>query len=91
MLVFQVKTHPFILFYSGLIVDATILGVLLLNQVINVKKTVAGTGSSSFSGMRQELMRLPSPYRTDNASSYVAKDNDDFISSEPDRQMLLIR
>lgn len=83
MLVFQVKTHPFILFYSGLIVDA--------NQVINVKKTVAGTGSSSFSGMRQELMRLPSPYRTDNASSYVAKDNDDFISSEPDRQMLLIR
>ncbi|PWA90210.1 syntaxin-6 [Artemisia annua] len=60
-------------------------------QVTNVKKIVTGTGSSSFNGMRQELMRLPSPYRTDNASSYVAKDNDDFISSESDRQMLLIR
>lgn len=77
--------------FSGLIVDATILGVLLLNQVSNVKKTVTGTGSSSFSGMRQELMKLPSPHHTGMASSYVAKDNDDFISSESDRQMLLIR
>ncbi|KVI07104.1 Syntaxin 6, N-terminal [Cynara cardunculus var. scolymus] len=60
-------------------------------QVGNIKKPVTGTGSSSLSGMRQELMRLPSTHQQDKANHYVAKDNDDFISSESDRQMLLIR
>lgn len=60
-------------------------------QVGNIKKPVTGTGSSTLSGMRQELMRLPSTHQQDKANHYVAKDNDDFISSESDRQMLLIR
>ena len=36
-------------------------------------------------------MRLPNTRQQDNANHYIAKDNDDFISSESDRQMLLIR
>ncbi|CAH1445500.1 unnamed protein product [Lactuca virosa] len=65
-------------------------------QVVNVKKSVMGTdlngrSSSTFSGMRQELMSLPSPRQQDRASHYIAKDHDDFISSESDRQLLLVR
>ncbi|XP_023769429.1 syntaxin-61 isoform X2 [Lactuca sativa] len=65
-------------------------------QVVSVKKSVMGTdlngsSSSTFSGMRQELMSLPSPRQQDRASHYIAKDHDDFISSESDRQMLLVR
>ncbi|KAI3762506.1 hypothetical protein L1987_52936 [Smallanthus sonchifolius] len=59
-------------------------------QVGNVKKSVIGTGYSTSSGMREELMRLPNTRHQDRASHYV-EDDDDFITSESDRQMLLIR
>ncbi|KAL3630232.1 Syntaxin-61 [Castilleja foliolosa] len=67
------------------------------DQVRNVKKSVVmgqelnGTRTSNFNGMRRELMRLPNPHQTDNPNQYRAQDNDDFISSESDRQLLLIR
>ncbi|KAJ0458317.1 putative target SNARE coiled-coil domain, syntaxin/epimorphin, syntaxin 6 [Helianthus annuus] len=59
-------------------------------QVGNVKKSVTGSGYSTSRGMREELMRLPNTRHQDQASHYV-EDNDDFITSESDRQMLLIR
>ncbi|CAI9270828.1 unnamed protein product [Lactuca saligna] len=65
-------------------------------QVGNIKKAVTVTVSSSnFGGMRQELMRMPkSDQQQDKdrtrTGSYAVVDNDDFISSESDIQMLLI-
>ncbi|KAL6519978.1 Syntaxin-61 [Orobanche hederae] len=66
-------------------------------QVKNVNKSVItgrelnGTSTSNFNGMHRELMRLPNPHQSDQSSQYHAQDNDDFISSESDRQLLLIR
>ncbi|KAI3508364.1 hypothetical protein L1887_23370 [Cichorium endivia] len=65
-------------------------------RTARTQKSVTGTdvnrrSSSTFSGMRQELMSLQSSRQQDRASHYIAKDNDDFISSESDRQLLLIR
>ncbi|KAA8527236.1 hypothetical protein F0562_034667 [Nyssa sinensis] len=66
-------------------------------QVSNVKKAVAagkelnGTSTSNVNGMRQELMRLPNSHQTDRSYQYIAQDNDNFISSESDRQLLLIK
>ncbi|KAG8383881.1 hypothetical protein BUALT_Bualt04G0060300 [Buddleja alternifolia] len=66
-------------------------------QVKNVKKSVVtGTGlngasTSNYNGMRRELMRLPNPHQPDKPNQYAAQDNDDYISSESDRQLLLIR
>ncbi|XP_031284550.1 syntaxin-61 [Pistacia vera] len=65
-------------------------------QVGNMKKTVIagrdlnGFGSTSASGMRRELMRMPNNNQTDRSNQYAAQD-DDFIQSESDRQMLLIK
>ncbi|XP_006574424.1 syntaxin-61-like isoform X1 [Glycine max] len=62
-------------------------------QVNKAKRTVeAGKGSNnaSLSGMHRELMRLPSSHQT-TSNQYAAQDNDDFIESESDRQMLLIK
>lgn len=59
-------------------------------QVGNIKKAVTGKESINFGGMRQELMRMPKS--SQQQDRYVAIDNnDDFISSESDTQMLLIR
>ncbi|RDY08968.1 Syntaxin-61, partial [Mucuna pruriens] len=65
-------------------------------QVSTAKKAVEGgkgsniTNNVSLNGMHRELMRLPnSPQTTSN--QYAAQDNDDFIESESDRQMLLIK
>lgn len=66
-------------------------------QVGNVKKAViagkelSSTSTSDLSGMRRELMRLPNSHQQDKSNHYMAKDNDDFISSESDRQLLLIK
>lgn len=65
-------------------------------QVKNVKKSVVSgrdsnsTSISDFSGMRRELMRLPNP-QEDTSNRYAARQHDDFISSESDTQLLLIR
>lgn len=69
------------------------------NQVDTVRKSVeagkekGSSVGSSFSGMRNELMRLPDDHASQAGRSnhYVAQDNDDFISSESDRQLLLIK
>jgi len=61
--------------------------------VSTAKKAVqAGKGlnNASLNGMHKELMRLPSSHQT-TSNQYAAQDNDDFIESESDRQMLLIK
>ncbi|XP_026443486.1 syntaxin-61-like [Papaver somniferum] len=61
-------------------------------QVGVMKKAVEAGKARSANGMRQELMRVPNdPYQAGKSSSYAPQDNDDFISSESDRQMLLIK
>ncbi|KAF3453461.1 hypothetical protein FNV43_RR03901 [Rhamnella rubrinervis] len=66
-------------------------------QVSAVKKAVEtcnesnGTGSNTVNGMRRELMRLPNPHETDRSNQYDSRENDDFIASESDRQLLLIK
>ncbi|KAL5802431.1 hypothetical protein ACOSQ4_030736 [Xanthoceras sorbifolium] len=66
-------------------------------QVGNVKKAVLagkelnGAGTTSASGMRRELRRLPNSHEAETSNSYAAQDNDDFIQSESDKQLLLIR
>ncbi|KAE8673387.1 Syntaxin-61 [Hibiscus syriacus] len=62
-------------------------------QVGTVKKTVVArkeTGNTA-SAMHRELMRLPISHQADRSNLYSTEDNDDFIASELDRQMLLIR
>lgn len=68
-------------------------------QVSTVRKTIeAGKEqrtrfNTNANGMRQELMRLPDDrsYSAHRSNQYEAQDNDDFISSESDRQTLLIK
>ncbi|CAI9274134.1 unnamed protein product [Lactuca saligna] len=65
-------------------------------QVGNIKKAVTVSSNFGGSGMRQELMRMPKSHHQQDkvgtrTGSYAAVDNDDFISSESDTQMLLIR
>ncbi|XP_068667478.1 syntaxin-61-like [Aristolochia californica] len=62
-------------------------------EISTVRKAVAiGNDQSnpvgtSLSGMRQELIRLPN----NRSTRYATSDNDDFISSESDTQLLLIK
>ncbi|MED6209126.1 Syntaxin-61, variant 2 [Stylosanthes scabra] len=66
-------------------------------QVRSMKNTVeAGkalnlTNHASVNGMRRELMRLPNSHQVDTSNQYPANNNDDFIESESDRQMLLMK
>ncbi|XP_027938869.1 syntaxin-61-like isoform X2 [Vigna unguiculata] len=66
------------------------------SQVSTAKKAVeAGTRSNitnnaSLNGMRRELMRLTNSHQS-GSDPYSTQDNDDFIESESDRQMLLIK
>lgn len=63
------------------------------NQLSNVRRGLTSRKESSTNGKRQELMQLSND-RTrleDRPSPYNAHDNDDFISSESDRQLLLIK
>ncbi|KAL2316751.1 hypothetical protein Fmac_030627 [Flemingia macrophylla] len=62
-------------------------------QVSTTKKAAVAGGSknnASLNGMHRELMRLPNSHQT-TSDQYASKDNDDFIESESDRQMLLIK
>ncbi|KAK9287900.1 hypothetical protein L1049_016344 [Liquidambar formosana] len=64
-------------------------------QVGTMKKAVVAgkelSGSATnVNGMRRELMRMPNPHQTDRSNQFAAHD-DDFISSESDRQLLLIK
>ncbi|GAA0146902.1 SNARE protein [Lithospermum erythrorhizon] len=64
-------------------------------QIGNVKKAVMSEseiGSTSTSnGVRQELMRMPNSLQNDRYNQYRTQDNDEYISSESDRQLLLMR
>lgn len=58
----------------------------------------AGKGQSNsvninLNATRQELMRFPNDrsYNAGRSNQYGAQDNDEFISSESDRQMLLMK
>lgn len=70
---------------------------IAFNQVGSMKKAVVagkqsnGTSTSNLSGMRRELLRLPDSEQKERSNAYNARDNDDFISSESDRQLLLMR
>lgn len=64
-------------------------------QVSTTKKAAAAGGSNitnnaSLNGMHRELMRLPNSHQA-ASDQYAARDNDDFIESESDRQMLLMK
>ncbi|XP_060211245.1 syntaxin-61-like [Lycium barbarum] len=66
-------------------------------QVGSMKKAVVagkesnGTSTSNLNGMRRELLRLPDSDQNERSDAYSARDNDDFMSSELDRQLLLMR
>lgn len=66
-------------------------------QVGNVKKEVvarmemSGTTTSNASGMRGVLSRMPDSHDTDISNQYIAKENDDFVSSDSDTQFLLMK
>lgn len=62
-----------------------------MKKSVMTGKQSNGTSTSSVNGMRRELMRLPNSHQNDKLNQYAAQDNDDFISSESDRQLLLIR
>ncbi|KAJ6821009.1 syntaxin-61-like [Iris pallida] len=49
--------------------------------------------NSSYSGTRQELMKLPDDHsiQASRSNHYITEDDDDFVSSESDRQQLLIK
>ncbi|KAK2983617.1 hypothetical protein RJ640_023151, partial [Escallonia rubra] len=66
-------------------------------QVRNMKKAVVagkelnGKNTSTATGAHRELMRLQNSHQADRSNQYAAANNDDFISSESDRQLLLIK
>lgn len=53
--------------------------------------TQSNSAGTNLYGMRQELMKLPNDRSHQAKSQYSTEDNDEFISSESDRQLLLIR
>uniref|UniRef100_A0A2N9EYR0 t-SNARE coiled-coil homology domain-containing protein n=1 Tax=Fagus sylvatica TaxID=28930 RepID=A0A2N9EYR0_FAGSY len=64
--------------------------VSAVKKAVDAGKELNGTGITSVNGMRRELMRVPNSHQTDSSNQYTAQD-DDFIASESDRQMLLIK
>ncbi|XP_027333840.1 syntaxin-61-like isoform X2 [Abrus precatorius] len=64
--------------------------VSTVKKAVEVRKGSNTTEHASVNGMHRELMRLPNSHQT-TSDQYAAQDNDDFIESESDRQMLLIK
>ncbi|XP_075479280.1 syntaxin-61-like [Primulina tabacum] len=62
----------------------------MMKKSVVTGKELNGTSTSNVNGMRHELMRMPDSRQTDR-NQYIAHSNNDFISSESDRQLLLIR
>ncbi|KAK9668773.1 hypothetical protein RND81_13G085800 [Saponaria officinalis] len=62
------------------------------DQVGSVKKKVSGGKGLNYHDSHRELLKLPTEksHQTEMSSQY-GQHNDDFISSESDRQMLLIK
>ncbi|XP_028053126.1 syntaxin-61-like [Camellia sinensis] len=63
----------------------------------NMKNTVVAgkeldiKSTSNVNGMCHELMTLPNSHQTDRSNQYATQDNDDFISLESNKQVLLIK
>ncbi|XP_039116508.1 syntaxin-61-like [Dioscorea cayenensis subsp. rotundata] len=66
-------------------------------QVDTIRKTLeagrekSSVIGSSYNGGRRELMRLPNDSASQTGTSHPYHDNEEFITSESDRQMLLIK
>ncbi|CAL9121906.1 unnamed protein product [Musa textilis] len=68
-------------------------------QVGTIRRTLEESGAKgssvtpSLNGVRQDLLRLPNDYAsmTGRSGYNTSQDDDDFISSESDRQLLLIK
>ena len=61
-----------------------------MKKAIVTGKEVNSNGTTSMNGMRRELMRIQNSHQTDKSNPY-AQENNDFIQSESDRQLLLIK
>lgn len=62
-----------------------------MKKAIGAGKESNGLRTSNVNGMRRELMRMPNSQQTDRSNQYTTQANDDLISSESDRQLLLIK
>ncbi|KAI4386183.1 hypothetical protein MLD38_004138 [Melastoma candidum] len=62
-----------------------------VKKALNSGKEINVTTTTSANGMRRELLRIPDSDQPNKYNHYSSQDNDDFITSESDRQMLLIR
>nr|POE73801.1 syntaxin-61 [Quercus suber] len=62
-----------------------------VKKAVEAGKESNGSSSTSVNGMHRELMRLPNSHQTDRSNKYTGEDDDDFIASESDRQLLLIK
>ncbi|KAG8483318.1 hypothetical protein CXB51_022540 [Gossypium anomalum] len=69
------------------------LRIILFDKVADVKRPVGAGKENDISAIaiRRELMRLPNSQQLDISDHYSAKNNDDFVVSESDRQMLLLK
>ncbi|KAL1307494.1 hypothetical protein HN51_049414 [Arachis hypogaea] len=65
--------------------------VRTMKNSVEAGKASNVTNHASVNGMRRELMRLPNSHQADTSNQYTANHNDDFIESESDRQMLLMK
>ncbi|XP_077216508.1 syntaxin-61-like [Tasmannia lanceolata] len=64
-----------------------------MRKAVETVKEQTNLVSGNMNGMHKELMRAPNDhsYQAGKSTHYVAHDNDGFISSETDRQLLLIK
>lgn len=62
-----------------------------MKRAVEAGKESNGIGTTTVSAIRRELMRMPDSHQTDRSNHYTSIDNDDLISSESDRQLLLIK
>lgn len=64
-----------------------------MQKVVEGGKEHSNSVSTSSNGIRKELMRLQidQSHPAGISNQYDDQDNDDFISSETDRQLLLIK
>lgn len=63
-----------------------------MKKAVVAGKDLRGGGSTTINGTRRELLRMPDSHQIDTSSNqYASQNNDNFISSESDRQLLLIK
>ncbi|KAJ8555455.1 hypothetical protein K7X08_012951 [Anisodus acutangulus] len=62
-----------------------------MKKAVVAGKDSDGTSTSNLNGMRRELLRLPDSDQKEQSNAYSVRDNNDFMSSESDRQLFLMR